>query len=387
MRLFVGLIAISMVGAAAIAAIENGPPPEGAWHGPPPAALAACRAVNAGATCHFVDRERSLAGHCLAPPGRALACRPDGAGRPDPPPPPDATTGGGGAPVPSSRVATDGIGCNVQHDAPNAGLGLVSQYRWHCADGQRVLDANGIPAHAVGAFPNPGNPNQISVQHVSVALPLMAMAYSGSGWHVKVPGYALDGVRFDPGTAETCTADCGNGGHGRGGEWRIEALHQDFFDFGVDADNAHVQPGGAYHYHGIPAALLAGGGKTAAMTLIGWAVDGYPIYGRWGHDIATDPASALRPMRSSYRLKARPDAGRPPLAMVPMGTFTQDYEYVAGLGDLDACNGRRDVTPAFPRGAYHYYATDAYPYVQRCVMGKPARGAGQEPPPPWGRLW
>ncbi|MDH7976097.1 YHYH protein, partial [Sphingomonas sp. AR_OL41] len=301
--------------------------------------------------------------------------------------PPDEGQGGGGAPVPASRVSTAGIVCDIAHDAPNGGLGLVSRYRWRCGDGQRVLEANGVPAHPVGAFPNPRNPNRIAEQQVSVALPLVAQAYDGTGWRVKVPGYALDGVRFDPGTAETCTDACDNGGRGSGGAWRIEALHQDFFDFGVDADNAHVQPGGAYHYHGIPASLLAQGGKAPAMTLIGWAVDGYPIYGRWGHAVASDPASALRPMRSSYRLKIRPDAGRPAVAMVPMGTFTQDYEYVAGSGDLDACNGRRDVTPEFPRGAYHYYVTDFYPYVQRCVMGKPARGTEQPPPPPWMRPW
>ena len=52
-----------------------------------------------------------------------------------------------------------------------------------------------------------------------------------------------------------------------------------------------------------------------------------------------------------------------------MGTLTQDYEYVAGLGDLDECNGRTGVTPEFPGGIYHYYVTEGYPYIQRCVKG------------------
>ena len=52
-----------------------------------------------------------------------------------------------------------------------------------------------------------------------------------------------------------------------------------------------------------------------------------------------------------------------------MGTFTQDYEYVAGSGDLDECNGRFGVTPEFPTGIYHYYITDTYPFIQRCVKG------------------
>jgi hypothetical protein len=62
-----------------------------------------------------------------------------------------------------------------------------------------------------------------------------------------------------------------------------------------------------------------------------------------------------------------------------MGTFLQDYEYVAGLGDLDECNGRVGVTPEFPNGTYHYYATDTYPYLQRCVKGT-ATTTGAQPP-------
>ena len=53
-------------------------------------------------------------------------------------------------------------------------------------------------------------------------------------------------------------------------------------------------------------------------------------------------------------------------------TTTQDYEYVAGSGDLDECNGRFGVTPEFPNGIYHYYITDAFPYIQRCVKGTAA---------------
>jgi len=77
-------------------------------------------------------------------------------------------------------------------------------------------------------------------------------------------------------------------------------------------------------------------------------------------------------MNSSYRMKTTPDSGRPSTSSVPMSTFTQDYEYVEGLGDLDECNGRFGVTPEFPNGIYHYYVTDGYPYIQRCVKGTPS---------------
>jgi len=74
-------------------------------------------------------------------------------------------------------------------------------------------------------------------------------------------------------------------------------------------------------------------------------------------------------VKSSYRTKSAPDAGRPATSLYPMGTFLQDFEYVAGLGDLDECNGRTGVTPEFPKGTYHYFATETFPYLQRCVKG------------------
>jgi hypothetical protein len=52
-----------------------------------------------------------------------------------------------------------------------------------------------------------------------------------------------------------------------------------------------------------------------------------------------------------------------------MGTFTQDYEYVDGIGDLDQCNGRFGVTPEFPDGIYYYVVTDDFPFFTRCLKG------------------
>ena len=54
---------------------------------------------------------------------------------------------------------------------------------------------------------------------------------------------------------------------------------------------------------------------------------------------------------------------------IPMGAFTQDYEYVEGLGDLDECNGRIGVTPEFPEGIYYYVVTDDFPFFTRCLKG------------------
>ena len=129
-----------------------------------------------------------------------------------------------------------------------------------------------------------------------------------------------------------------------------------------------MQPGGSYHYHGIPTGLMP---ATPALTFVGWAGDGYPIYGRWDYSNPADTTSALREMRASYRLRSgtRPSGAAGPGGAYD-GTFVQDWEYAAGTGDLDECNGRTGVTPEFPKGIYHYYATDTYPYLQRCVKGQ-----------------
>jgi len=154
----------------------------------------------------------------------------------------------------------------------------------------------------------------------------------------------------------------------------MEALAPSSFNFGTDNNNAHVQPTGEYHYHGMPTGLITKLGKGVAMTLVGWSADGFPIYARYGHNNANDASSAVKELNSSWRIKANPDTGRPATSLYPMGSFLQDYEYVAGLGDLDRCNGRTGVTPEFPNGIYYYVITSTFPFVHRCLRGSTSTG-------------
>jgi hypothetical protein len=237
---------------------------------------------------------------------------------------------------------------------------VTSTVAFTCSSSQRTINASGVPDHAVGAFPNTGNPNAIKAVTVNTSYSLTpALAASTTAISHKV-GYANNGVALDPSTAES---------YQNAGVWKIEALNQSYFAFGVDSSNAHVQPDGAYHYHGMPEGLVTKQGKGQAMTLVAFAADGFPIYARYGYTTATNASSAIKTITASYRLKSTASTGRPATSVAAMGTFTQDYEYVAGLGDLDECNGRFGVTPEFPSGIYHYYITDGYPYIQRCIKG------------------
>lgn len=271
--------------------------------------------------------------------------------------------------------STAGVACGVSGSEFNssASVSLTATYSWKCTGNARVLSANGVPNHAVGTFPGPGNPNPIAAVPTSATY-VTTPALAASPTTVITSGYGINGVKMEPGTAGTC-GDTGGAScslAGGGGAWNIEALGQSVFNFGVDSNNAHVQPNGAYHYHGMPEGLVTKlGGSTSTMTLVGWAPDGFPIYARNGYAVANSAASGLKALVSSYRLKTTPDANRPATSAYPMGAFSQDHEYVAGLGDLDECNGRVGVTPEFPEGIYHYTITSSYPYISRCVKGTP----------------
>lgn len=256
---------------------------------------------------------------------------------------------------------------------------MTASWSWTCDTETRTLFGDGLPNHEVGTFPNPGNPNAILMQTVSASMTLTP-TLGTENTRVGGPGgasvYARNSVKFDPATAGACPesmtspSDCdlANGN----GTWRIEALGQDTFDFGEDANNAHVQPGGIYHYHGMPEGLLTNAGVSDSnrkMVHVGWASDGFPVYARYCYADAMDASSELNVCEGSYALDTAPDAGRPSTDLVPLGVFAQDWSYSEGSGDLDECNGRTGVTPEFPDGIYYYMATDNYPFFSRCIKG------------------
>ena len=167
----------------------------------------------------------------------------------------------------------------------------------------RVIIANGLPDHTPGQFPNRGNPNTIAAQNYTLRMTLQpqtnAVPQSAQrAWF----GVALNGVPFELGTVEFW--------HGERA-WNYEA-QGGFIDLGLDANNAHVQPNGAYHYHGLPTGLMTRlGGDAKKMLLVGYAADGFPIYTSYAYRMATNAASPLRQMHSSWRLKKGDRPGGP----------------------------------------------------------------------------
>lgn len=156
--------------------------------------------------------------------------------------------------------------------------------------------------------------------------------------------------------------------------WRYDPMSS-LNSFGTDANNAHTQPDGTYHYHGNPKAMFSDdcSNQTNASPVIGFAADGYPVYGTCIEDPQT---GNIRAATSSYQLKGNggprqnvsgyttPVGGTGEVASNNYdGQFRGDWEYVDGLGDLDECNGM------MVDGNYGYYVVNAFPWVINCFKG------------------
>lgn len=243
----------------------------------------------------------------------------------------------------------------------------------------RYITSNGLPDHKPGQFPNRGNPNSISPQRHEYRVPVNPQQASRITPMQRQPfGVALNGIPFDPGTAEFWRRDPRSG-------WNMEALSGKI-NLGLDHSNAHVQPTGSYHYHGIPSGLVAilkMRDRVEGMLLVGYAADGFPIYNLMAYQDASDSQSDLVEMSSSYRLKrgTRPGGQSGPGGRYD-GTYVQDWEYVQGLGTLDECNGREGVTPEYPDGTYYYVLTDEFPFIPRNFRGTPDSSFDRQGPPP-----
>ncbi|MEZ4798227.1 MAG: YHYH protein [Flavobacteriales bacterium] len=115
--------------------------------------------------------------------------------------------------------------------------------------------------------------------------------------------------------------------------------------------------------------------------LIGFAYDGFPIYGAYGFQ-NTDGTGPIVRIQSGYQLRDitvrthyadGTDVTDGPAVSdtYPLGHYREDYEFVTHPGEpqyLDEHNGRWCITPEYPNGIYAYFCTvdenhnSAYPY-------------------------
>ena len=150
-------------------------------------------------------------------------------------------------------------------------------------------------------------------------------------------------------------------------------------EYGYIFQNYNISLEYGYGYVGNPKALrvalndnINNAGTEPATKIhspiIGFAYDGNPIYGPFGHEDPLDSNSPIVRMTSSYSLNGTRKEG-PSLSNYPLGSFNNDYTYTHKSGTLDENNGRFTVTPDFPKGTYAYFITidsnqvPQYPYI------------------------
>ena len=263
------------------------------------------------------------------------------------------------------------------------------------------VNATGIPSYITGPY---------ALGAISVALnnnyvfkiPLNPVPKTGTATSVGMGAIAV----MINGTVAYNNRDAAT--YNNAGQWHQNAVY--FENLGFDCAHGHPGPMTSdYHVHQNPTAFnfstiptssvcnvyLADGlyvpNSSQHSPLIGFASDGYPIYGAYGYTDPLDTTSAIKRITPGFRLRTITSRTTLPngtaatgpsfttmiTSMLPnstplpavLGAYSEDYEFVSGLGDLDVHNGRFCKTPEYPNGIYCYFTTiDAdgnpvYPYM------------------------
>lgn len=201
----------------------------------------------------------------------------------------------------------------------------------------RTVTGNGLPtSHGTGNFPiQPSddayqfdrNPNSVGAQNLRIQLPGSPQKAASAGCMRGEVGIALNGVpifnAFDAANRD-------------GVAWEVQ-----------DSCQGHPQNTRQYHYHNISSCLTQGESKKKHSSQVGFAFDGFGIFGTRGED-----------------------------------------GIVLSNKDLDACHGHTHKVSfnGKKQKIYHYHATREFPYTVSCFRGTPIQtqigGMGGGPPPP-----
>jgi YHYH protein len=301
--------------------------------------------------------------------------------------------------------------------------------------------STGLASYIMGPWMNGNFPNLPVNQKVlfrfprTNSVPTTKTANGGGQIGVFVDGVAM----YNSWDAFTWDAASNADEQNVSGYWNRDAYVNEGASF--DAGYAHQQNTGQYHYHADPIALryLLGdhvdynattktysedtNTPTKHSPILGWAADGYPIYGPYGYSSAMDTNSGIRRMVSGYVLRNGQDGSDDqtnlsPRATIPQwavrlfnvssnqvgppftgihtnGCYMEDNDYLgdvidSGTGtnyqqgvdfDLDQYNGRYCDTPDFPNGTYAYFVAinsngvPVFPYnIGFGYYGTPAGG-------------
>lgn len=225
-----------------------------------------------------------------------------------------------------------------------------------CKDGKLVVEGNGIPPYTfVQTTPNPLKAVQ---HHWEIPLDPQPAAQTTEIPLLGTVGFAVNGLPFF--------------GPNEGAQPAESAYGDPVFNGLMDPCLGHTAD--EYHYHSFlekcltQASLVekpwtsADPDATKASPILGWALDGFPIYG--SRECVDAGCSQTRTVKSGYEKTGDPTKNA-----------WQAYTWKEHPGDdayLDACNGKVGAD-----GKYRYHATETFPYILGCFRGT-ANGAGMQ---------
>ena len=189
----------------------------------------------------------------------------------------------------------------------------------------RTIITNDLPNHPTGVFPiaasDPAyaydkNPNKISAQSFTYSLPA-SPTYGSPNCMGGQSGIMLTGVAifsgFDAGGRDA-------------GAWEVQ-----------DDCDGHPEKTGTYHYHTLSSCIK----DTSVSTVIGFALDGFPITG--------------------------PKVGTNNILT------TDDLDECHGITSEITLDGKKTTT-------FHYVMTEDFPYSVSCFRATPIQAPGQQGP-------
>ena len=264
-----------------------------------------------------------------------------------------ADAGAATTPCPQAKLLLD-VGTGK-----GAGAGYpAAELKGSCSAAGFTVTSNGVPFYSYVAM----TPNALkAVSHTwtiptapqkadkTTAVPMLGTA-----------GFTVSGLPFYGPTEAAQPSD--------------QAYGDPIYNGLTDGCSGHTSPQ-EYHNHALQVKCLTAKALTVAepwtlpapaadqpSPVIGWALDGFPVYGTYG---CMDAAcKEVKELKSGYVKTGDPKTNA-----------WQAYTYTAKPDDptvLDACNGRTE-----PDGSYGYHATSGFPYIIGCFRGTPV-GLGQQ---------
>lgn len=215
--------------------------------------------------------------------------------------------------LPSVASAHDDHCAAVSNSVAEAGFD--AQVRVTCTDTHAIITSDTYPDHTLMTGIT-GTNEQVPVP-AEYAAPILLEPVLGDTPLTRdaALGVAVNGVPIYDYTAggEMTQADLAH----------HQAQHDTFQTGQLDVCGGHAGRGDDYHYHATPTCMIAQMENAGDDAIIGWAFDGFPIYGA-----------------------ANPDGSE------------------IAQGDLGVCNGQPDAT-----FGYRYHTSAQAPYIVQCLMG------------------